>query len=230
MAEQDDVLIKVIETKKIDVDKIDLGSTQARQAHVTKGLDIFAEQIRKVGLIQPVVVYPVGDRYELIVGQRRFLAHKDVLQWTTIMAMIIEKPKDDMMATTISWLENEARQKMSNRDMMRHVANLYAQKITEKEIAHLLTIKPKQVKACIALPRVPDVVRKAVESGELDAHVAVKATDAKLFEKNTTPEEKGNDVLDLAKKMQINKISDVAMKNIVEFGEANPDSKTYEKI
>lgn len=224
MAEQDDVAIKVQDTKKIDVDKIDLGSSQARQVGVTKGLDIFAEQIRKVGLIQPVVVFPVGDRYELIVGQRRFLAHKDVLKWTKIMAMIIEKPKDDMMATTISWLENEARQKMSNKDMMRHVANYYAQNTSVKEIAEILSIKPKQVKACIALPRVPEVVRKAVESGELDAHVAIKATDAKRFEKGDTPEAKGDDVLDLAKRMQLNKISDVAANNIIEFGEENPDA------
>ena len=116
--------------------------------------------------------------------------------------MRIQKPKDDMMSSTISWLENEARQKMTNKDTMRHVANMFAQKVTKKEIAKTLGITPETVNSCLDLPKVPDIVRKAVESGEISPEIAIRATDAKGFEKFETPEEKGDDVLDLAKKMQ----------------------------
>lgn len=224
MPEQDDVEIQVIETKKIPIDKIQLSNLQARQSQVTKGLDVFAEQIRKVGLIQPVVVYPVKDKYELIVGQRRYYAHKDVLQWPEILAMIIKKPKDEMLSTTISWLENEARQRMSNRDTMRHVANLYSQKVPKDEIAKILGITRKKVNSCIALPRVPDVVREAVESGEIDPLIAIRATDAKRFEKFETSETAGDDVLDLARKIQQNQLTQKEVNNIVEYGEENPDA------
>lgn len=224
MAEQDDVVIKVIATKKIPIDKIKLSNIQARQIQVTKSLEVFAEQIRKIGLIQPVVVYQDGDGFELIVGQRRYYAHKDVLKWSEIFAMIIEKPENDMMSTTISWLENEARQKMSNKDTMRHVANMYAQKMTISEIAETLGIRQDVVKACIALPRVPDVVRKAVEAGEIDPKIAVRATDAKKFEKYETSEDKGNDVLDLAKLLQSHKLSVPEVERIVDFGKENPDA------
>ena len=131
MSEENNVEIVVKETKKILIDKIQMSNLQARQSGVSKGLEIFAEQIRKIGLIQPVVVYEIdGGMYELIVGQRRFLAHKDVLKWTEIMAMIIEKPSTDMMSTTISWLENEARLKMTMKDKMKLVAEMYAEKNT----------------------------------------------------------------------------------------------------
>lgn len=223
MTEQDEVEVKVIKTEKIPIDKIQLGNLQARQLQVTKGLEIFAEQIRKVGLIQPIVVYPVGEKFELIVGQRRYYAIKDVLQWPEILAMIIEKPKDDMMTTTISWLENVARQKMSNKDMMRHVASMFST-VTIPEIAKILSITQKQVNACIALPRVPDVVREAVESGEIYPDVAVRATDAKHFVKSETPEEKGNDVLDLAKKIQENQLTESQKENLVDYGQQNPDT------
>ena len=53
----------------------------------------------------------------------------------------------------------------------------------------------------IKLSRVPNVVRVAVESGEIDVDAAVRATDAKKFVKGVTSEDKGPDVLDLAKKM-----------------------------
>jgi len=224
MAEEDDVEIKVIETKPIPIDKIKLSNLQARQFQVTKGLEIFAEQIRKVGLIQPIVVYESGDMFELLVGQRRYYAHKDILQWKNIFAMIIKKPKNNMMATTISWLENEARQKMPNRDVMRHVANMFSERIPINEIAKILSITQKQVNGCIALPRVPDVVREAVESGEIPPDIAVRATDAKHFVKSETPEEKGNDVLELAKKIQDNQLTEPQKDNLVDFGEQNPDA------
>jgi len=144
MAEQDEVEVKVIKTTKIPTDKIQLSNLQARQSQVTKGLEAFAEQIRKIGLIQPIVVYQSGDKYELLVGQRRYYAHKDVLHWPEIFAMIIEKPKDDLLATTISWLENEARQKMVNRDVIRHVANLYSEETSKKDIAKILGIPYKK--------------------------------------------------------------------------------------
>jgi ParB family transcriptional regulator, chromosome partitioning protein len=224
MAEQDDVEIKVIKTEKIPIEKIQLSNLQARQSKVTKGLDIFAEQIRNVGLIQPVVVYPVGDKFELIVGQRRYYAHKDVLQWTEILAMIIEKPKDEMMTTTISWLENEARQKMSNADTMRHVANLYGDKTSKKDIAKILGIPYRTVDACIGLPKVPDVVRDAVEKGEIEPVIAIRATTAKGFEKYESSEEKGDDVLDLAKQMAQNQLTQKEVTNIVDYGSENPDT------
>ena len=230
MSEQDKVEIVVKETKKIPIDKIQMSNLQARQSGVSKGLEIFAEQIRKIGLIQPVVVYEIdGGMYELIVGQRRFLAHKDVLKWTEIMAMVIEKPASDMMSTTISWLENEARQKMTFKDKMKLVAEMYAERNTIPEIMKTLGMTNPEVKNCLQLPRVPDV-RDAVQNGEIPVDIAVRATDAKNFEKYNTDESKGADVLDLAKKMIGASLTNKQKVGAVDYGAQNADASNDDII
>jgi len=231
MSEQNQVAIKTIEVKKIPIDSIQLSNLQARQLQVTKSLEIFAEQIRKIGLIQPVVVYEIdGGMYELIVGQRRFLAHKDVLKWTEIMAMVIEKPASDMMSTTISWLENEARQKMTFKDKMKLVAEMYAERNTIPEIMKTLGMTNPEVKNCLQLPRVPDVVRDAVQNGEIPVDIAVRATDAKNFEKYNTDESKGADVLDLAKKMIGASLTNKQKVGAVDYGAQNADASNDDII
>lgn len=202
MAEEDDVIIKPIETKKIPVDSIKLNELQARLKDVTVGLKDFAEQIRPYGLIQPIVVYQSGNEYELLVGQRRYYAHKDILEWSKILAMIIEKPDDDEMSKTISWLENVARKQMSNSDIMRHVAEMLGKGRTQKQVAEALRISQSLVKRALRLPSTPNVVREACEKGEISIDNAIKATNAKNFDKYDSDESEGEGVLDLARKME----------------------------
>ena len=226
MAEEDDVIIKPIETKRIPIDSIETSHLEVRVTHVTKGLKDFAEQIREVGLIQPIVVYRKKDtseeKYELLAGQRRFLAHKDHLHWQKIFAMIIEEPKDEMMKKTISWLENEARRDMVKKDKYAHIIDLQSKNKTKKQILKILGITSDVYDAAITLPRMPDVVREAVLQGELDPLTALRATDAKRFEKGVTDESKGEDVLKLAKLMMQNKLTKDEKNNIAVWGQENP--------
>ena len=205
-----------------------MSELQARQKEVTAGLELFAEQIRNVGLIQPVVVYQKGNEYELLVGQRRYLAHRDVLEWKEIRAEIIKRPEDDMMATTISWLENHARKKMANKDTLRHVARMLGEGMTAKAVGDTLGMSAVEVNRAKQLPSVPNVVREAVESGKLSIKNAIKATIAKRFEKHETPESKGDDVLDMALKMEPKKLSDQQLSNIGDYVDEHPDANNDE--
>ena len=74
MSEEANVKVKWLTTELIPVSKIDMNELQARQDKINAGLEAFAEQIRGVGQIQSIVVYRKGDRFELLVGQRRFFA------------------------------------------------------------------------------------------------------------------------------------------------------------
>lgn len=234
MAEEDDVIIKPIETKRIPVDSIETSHLEVRVTQVTKGLKDFAEQIREVGLIQPIVVYRKKDtseeKYELLAGQRRFLAHKDHLHWQKIFAMIIEEPKDEMMKKTISWLENEARRDMVKKDKYAHIIDLQSKNKTKKQILKILGITSDVYDAAITLPRMPDVVREAVLQGELDPLTALRATDAKRFEKDVTDESKGEDVLKLAKLMMQNKLTKDEKNNVAVWGQENPGEDNNQTI
>jgi ParB/RepB/Spo0J family partition protein len=221
--------IVVKETKKIPIDKIQVSSFHVRQSGVTEGLEILAKTILKVGLIQPVVVYEIeGGMYELIAGQRRFLAHKEILKWTEIMAMIIEKPTSDMLRVLCSWNEGMSTMKLKMKDKIRFIQGMYDERISIREISKQLGISTKEVKAGVGLLGVPDVVRDAVVNGEISADLAVRATDARDFEKYETSEDAGADVLDLCKKIQANKLSKNQQFATLKFGELNPDATNEE--
>ena len=179
-----------------------MSNLQARQDKINAGLEAFAEQIRRVGQIQEIVVYKKGDRYELLVGQRRFFAFQKVLEWTEIRAAIIDEPKSDQIKTTISWLENHARAKMTNKDTLRHVTRMLGERIHPKVIADTLQISQAMIKKAIQLPTCPDVVREACESGKITIENAIKATKAKNFIKWDTPESDGEKVLAFALKLE----------------------------
>src|SRR3972149_6344334 len=62
-----------------------------------------AESIREVGLLEPVLIRPVNGRYEMVAGDRRYLAHK-LLGLKEINAIV--KPLDDRETVVIRGIEN----------------------------------------------------------------------------------------------------------------------------
>ena len=68
-----------------------VGTGQVRTRNVEKRIDELAESIRKVGLLNPIIVYQRDDgKYEVLTGQRRFLAHVK-LETDTILAAILDR-------------------------------------------------------------------------------------------------------------------------------------------
>jgi ParB family chromosome partitioning protein len=84
-----------------------------------------AESIRRHGLLQPVVL--IGryghPPYQLIAGQRRFLAHRK-LGKATIRA-VFESNVDDEKATLLSLIENLQRLDVNHADAAKAITSLY---------------------------------------------------------------------------------------------------------
>ena len=89
-------------TENVDLDKISLGN-QLRQSNV-EHLTELIDSIRKVGLLQPVVVRVTHDgNFQVVSGCRRYSACK-ALRWRTIPCVIIDA--GDKEAFEISLIEN----------------------------------------------------------------------------------------------------------------------------
>ena len=73
-------------------------------------LEELAESIGKYGVIQPIVVRPVGGKYEIIAGERRFKASK-LANKSTIPAIVVNLSDKD--SEEIALLENVQRQELS---------------------------------------------------------------------------------------------------------------------
>src|SRR5512137_521526 len=60
--------------RDIDIDLIEPSPFQPRTRFREEALDELSRSIRASGIIQPVVVRPIGNRYQLIAGERRWRA------------------------------------------------------------------------------------------------------------------------------------------------------------
>ena len=85
------------------VAQIDPGSNDRRTFDPARLAEL-AESIRQNGLAQPITVRPLAGRFQIVAGERRFRAVRDVLGWPTIPAIV--RVLDDATASAIMLAEN----------------------------------------------------------------------------------------------------------------------------
>ncbi|MCW3132544.1 MAG: ParB/RepB/Spo0J family partition protein [Candidatus Methanospirare jalkutatii] len=162
--------------EEIPLDKIYIGKGEARTRDVGKDIEGLRESIRRQGLLQPIVVYQVGDKYELIIGQRRYLAVKE-LGWDRIPAIVIS-PLDIYKAKIVSAAENIHRRELPYKDMIDVCDFLYERYHNINAVAEELGISPETVRNYLAHRLVPEPIKKMVEEGKLSRQDALKITKA----------------------------------------------------
>ena len=112
------------QVQELKLDNLTLSKGQVR-TKVGEGIDELAESIRVMGLLEPIVVMPSSKagKYEILTGQRRFLAHKR-LGKQTILAFVRTDTIDEHRAKGISVTENVMRPRFSQEraDRFLHVA------------------------------------------------------------------------------------------------------------
>ncbi|PIE54853.1 MAG: chromosome partitioning protein ParB [Dethiosulfovibrio peptidovorans] len=95
---------------EIELSRIRTNPHQPRRHFDEDEIRSLAESVREVGLIQPVVVRPNGDFYELIAGERRLRACH-VAGFDAIPAVIVEVPDTDQQIMAL--VENIHRKDLS---------------------------------------------------------------------------------------------------------------------
>jgi ParB family chromosome partitioning protein len=124
--------------------------------------------IKTVGLLQPVVVRPLdGDRYELIMGERRWRAAQDA-GLETIPAIVRETPDDAMLRDAL--LENLHRSQLNPLEE----AAAYSQLLkdfgaTHEELASKIHRSRPQISNTLRLLNLPPAVQAKVAAGVLSA-------------------------------------------------------------
>jgi ParB family chromosome partitioning protein len=94
-----------VEVEAVRLDLIDPGPND-RTTFDADALTELAASIAEVGLLQPVTVRPVGNRYEIVAGERRWRAHR-LLGAETIDALV--RDLDDRQAADAMIVENLSR-------------------------------------------------------------------------------------------------------------------------
>ena len=66
----------VDEVRLLPIHAIDPNREQPRRSFDEEALNELAQSIRAVGVIQPIIVAPDGERYTIIAGERRYRASR----------------------------------------------------------------------------------------------------------------------------------------------------------
>lgn len=99
----------------IPLDNIDIGDWNVRHRDITAGLDDLAASLDKYGQLQPISVFAKKGRFEIVIGQRRYLAAKQ-LRWSNILAMILPPGISKREAMILSLIENSQRRDLTIKD------------------------------------------------------------------------------------------------------------------
>lgn len=152
---------------QISVYEIDGNPTQPRQDIDENEIDSLAQSLRDHGLIQPIVVRRLGDRYQLIAGERRLRAAIKA-GWSEVPAQIREA--DDRQVAELAIIENLQRKDLNaleKAESFQHYLQTYG--CTQEELAGRLAIDRSTVANFIRLLELPEEVRQAVRTSAISA-------------------------------------------------------------
>lgn len=200
-------MAKVSDYREVPLDKLDIGAAQVRNRAPDRGVDELAESIEKQGLLQPILVAPTDDpdRFEILIGQRRFMAHRLLqkegkLPKGTIMAAVLDERVEDVEAKAISLTENLLREGLSTADKIDACTYLYKHYGTIKLVVEETGLREEDVSAYVKYAQLIDPLKKLVDEGTVKPTVAVRAQKIASSDGGTTVDEAA--AVELAKEME----------------------------
>lgn len=156
---------------EILTNKIDLPANNMREYIDRDELHDLAADIKVNGLISPITVRPKNERYELVAGQRRYLACQIA---GIIEVRCIVRELSDEEALAIMTSENLARVDVNIIDEAKHVGRLLEQyKGDVKAVASLVRRSPGWVIDRCTVFEMPDYMQELLAKKELKLGVAL---------------------------------------------------------
>lgn len=154
--------------KAVPVDLIQRGQYQPRMEIRNDALQDLAESIRAQGVVQPVVIRPIGDggRYELIAGERRWRAAQ-LAGLTAIPAIIRHVADADAMS--IALIENIQREQLNPIEEATALDRLVREfDMTHQQVAAAVGRSRAGVSNLMRLLELEPEVRSMLERGDLE--------------------------------------------------------------
>ena len=172
-------MARILDYKDIPLSELVIGKAQVRLSETSIDIDELAASIAKQGLLEPIVVAPAETegKYQVILGQRRFLAHQR-LGKSTIKAGILDEAVDEVQAKVLSLTENLVRRDLNRKDMIDVCTALYKKYGSMKDVADDTGLPYHKVRDYVKYDRLVPELKDMVDSGTVELKTALRAQDA----------------------------------------------------
>lgn len=150
---------------KLPLDKIRRGHYQPRVHFDAESLQSLADSIRAQGVLQPIVVRPVGDGYELIAGERRWRAAQ-LAELQQIPAIVKQLPDEVVAAVTlIENIQREDLNPLEEANAFQRLINEFG--MTHQRVSEAVGRSRAAVTNLLRLLELSEEVKKLVDGGQL---------------------------------------------------------------
>ncbi len=138
---------------------------QPRENFEKEAMDELVQSIREKGIIQPILVRPKGELFELIAGERRLRA-ANILQLKEIPAII--KEVDDRDSLEIALIENIQRKELNPIEEARAYQYLIEKfNLTQDEVSVILGKSRVSVTNTLRLLKLPSEVQEEIKNNRI---------------------------------------------------------------
>jgi len=163
------------EVVEIDIARVKPGKYQPRLEFDKERLQELVESIKEKGVVQPVIVRPVGGEFELIAGERRLRAAKS-LGMSSVPAIV--KNVNDEQALELAIVENVQRENLNPIEEARAYRTLNDTfDLTQDDIAKKVGKSRAAVTNAMRLLKLPEDIQDDISGGRITAgHAKVLLT------------------------------------------------------
>ncbi|MCX6600309.1 MAG: ParB/RepB/Spo0J family partition protein [bacterium] len=150
----------------IALDLIDPNPFQPRQVFDDESLDDLTRSIQVQGILQPVLLRRNGERFQLIVGERRWRAAR-AAGLSAIPAQVRDSATDEEMLE-LALLENVQRKDLNPIEIAQAILRLQEScHLTQEMVAEKLGVSRAHVANLVRLLRLPERIKTALADGRV---------------------------------------------------------------
>ncbi|WP_051334707.1 ParB/RepB/Spo0J family partition protein [Bradyrhizobium sp. Ai1a-2] len=164
-----------MELRNIALSDLKIASVNVRHSRKAPDISDILPSIRARGVLQPLLVRPHGETFEIVAGRRRYFAASKVAEEQGVATCEVLLPcavavgDSDADAMEASLIENVARAGMDELEEYEAFAKLLKQGRSVAEIARTFGQTERYVKQRLALASLHSAIKDAYRDGEIEA-------------------------------------------------------------
>ena len=153
--------------QQLPIGSIDVNKAQPRKTFHNETIASLAESIKANGMLQPITVRKVGQRYEIVAGERRFRACR-LLKMQTIPAIV--KELSPRQVCELSLIENLQREDLNPIEEAAAIQALMEEfQLTQQEVSQRIGASRPAIANALRLLKLPEPVKRMIASGRISA-------------------------------------------------------------